>query len=86
MEGRPLSAEEALALGLVTRICDESEIDDVIGTLEGTATRLDAQTVAAIRVVTLQADYDADLAALVRSASNEGLRDRICNYAAQLRG
>jgi hypothetical protein len=46
------------------------------------AARLDPVTVAALHARTRQAEDDADLAALVRSAARPGLRQRILDYRA----
>ena len=76
-EGRALDAAAALACGLATALGDSAAPAEP---------RVDAATARALRQATRTDRRDADLAALVRSASEPGLRDRIAAYRARLRG
>lgn len=69
--GGELDAPQALAAGLVSAIGDSADFG---------APKVDAQTSAAIRATTRSDQRDADLAALVRSASVPGLQARITRY------
>lgn len=74
IEGRSLSAAEALQAGLV------SSIGDAPGDLPAPA--VDGVTASALRAATRANHRDHDLAALVRSAARPGLKDRIVAYRA----
>ena len=74
-EGAELSASEALAAGLVSRIGTEPDL---------AALRVNADTALAIRTATRTDHRDADLAALVRSAAQPGLKSRIQDYRQRL--
>ena len=69
--GGELDAPQALAAGLVSIIGDSADLG---------APKVDAPTSAAIRAATRSDQRDADLAALVRSASVPGLQARITRY------
>lgn len=73
-EGRELTAPQALSLGLATAIGDHPELAPPV---------VDAATAAALRRATRTDHGDADLAALVRSAAQPGLRERIRAYRAR---
>ncbi len=73
-EGRELTAPQALSLGLATSIGDQPELVPPV---------VDAATAAALRRATRADHGDADLAALVRSAAEPGLRERIRAYRAR---
>lgn len=75
IEGRTLSAAEALQAGLV------SAVETTLGEL--TSPTVDAATAAALRRATRVDQRDHDLAALVRSAARPGLKARIETYRAQ---
>lgn len=73
--GGELDAPQALAAGLVSAIGDSADLG---------APKVDAQTSAATRAATRSDQRDADLAALVRSASVPGLQARITRYREQM--
>jgi len=75
IEGGELDASQARAGGLVSAIGDTAELPDPM---------VDAGTAAAIRAATRADLRDADLAALVRSASVPGLQQRIARYRERL--
>lgn len=81
---RIVSAEDALRDGLVTEITDREILDDRLEELADNAARLDRAVSAALRGMTRQDRSDADLAALVRSASEPGLKARIEHYRSSL--
>jgi enoyl-CoA hydratase/carnithine racemase len=81
LSGRPILAEEAMRIGLVTTIAEEGDIESIIADAARTASRLEASTVRAIRQATLTEAADTDLAQLVRSAMRPGLQKRIAAYA-----
>ena len=85
LSGRRVTEHEGSTVGLVTRVIDESEVDSLIDEVARDAARLDPYTVRSLRRATCSAAPDADLAALVRSASRTGLKQRICDYAAATR-
>lgn len=78
VEGGQWSAAQALQAGLASRL--GTSADD-----ETATPRVDRETVRALREATRGDHRDADLAALVRSASRPGLRTRIEAYREQLR-
>lgn len=71
---------------LVTDLVVEEELPEMLAALATAARRLDPQTVQALHGATDSANYDRELGDLVRSASRPGLRDRIANYRASLKG
>lgn len=77
LAGAPMAAEEALRLGLATA-AEEGALDAA----RAAATRLDAETVAALHGRTRRADDAGDLAALARSVARPGLKARIAAYRA----
>lgn len=78
--GSVISAAEATRVGLVTDPCEEANLAGVLARMATEASRLSARTIAALHAVTTLGDDDADLAALVNSASYPGLKDRINAY------
>lgn len=78
--GGRVSAVQALELGLATHRLDGADLDAVIERETIAARRLDLETMAAIRRATSSGADDSVLAALVRSASRPGLRERISDY------
>lgn len=83
--GRVLAAAEVQACGLVTEIVEADQLDRTLARASQEATRLDAETVEALRLAVgdQAAALDGDLAALVRSAAQPGLKQRIINYRAK---
>lgn len=80
-EARGFNAQEAEAIGFLTQTADEAAWPELITQANGRAAQLDAATRAHLyQVLGNQAGYDADLAALVRSAAAPGLKDRIRAY------
>lgn len=80
--GRVIDAESALKAGLVTDVADEVEVASIIREEIAAAGRLDLNTLREVRAAARSgsAHTDNDLAALVRSASVPGLKDRIAAY------
>lgn len=83
-EGAELSAEQALAHKLISAIGIEPAPGHDLASLQ--PPRVDAATARALREATRTDGRDADLAALVRSASTPGLKHRIQAYRQRLRG
>ena len=81
--GAEVSAADALAAGLATQVTAAEERSAAI--TASLAQAPDRDTGAAIRALTRSDDDDADLAALVRSATRPGLKARIETYMASLR-
>jgi enoyl-CoA hydratase/carnithine racemase len=82
LAGQEVTAEAALAAGLATAVLPPAAIAAELARIAAAAARLDPVTVAALHARTRQAEDDADLAALVRSAARPGLRQRILDYRA----
>ena len=80
LEGAELPVETAAEIGLVTDRCSVADAEDLLPRIAVTAARLDPITVAALHAKTISRDDDADLAALVKSASRPNLRERIEAY------
>jgi enoyl-CoA hydratase len=80
LEGAELPVERAAQIGLVTDHCDNSKLQELLASIAAAASRLEPTTVAALRAKTISRDDDADLAALVNSASRPGLKERIAAY------
>ncbi|WP_431305554.1 enoyl-CoA hydratase/isomerase family protein [Sediminicoccus sp. BL-A-41-H5] len=78
LAGESVDAEAALALGLATTIGEDA------AAATAAATRLDAQTVAALHARTRHPDDAGDLAALARSVARPGLKQRIQDYRARM--
>ena len=85
LDGREINAAEAVTIGLASALVPEDALDGAVAAALSAATRLDGETVAALHRATRAGDSDAALAALVRSASRPGLRDRILRYRDGLR-
>lgn len=86
LDGAPIDAASAVGLGLADDLVDETTIDAAIAAAAAAAARLDAETVVALhRATRRDAQDDADLAALVRSAARPGLKQRISDYRARAR-
>ncbi len=76
IDGAELSAAAAMDAGLVSQTNDGS-------LLEFPSPKVSAPTAAAIRAASRSDHRDADLAALVRSAAEPGLRERMLAYRAR---
>ncbi len=86
LDGVPVDAAAAVALGLADQVVDAGGIDTAIAQSAAAAARLDPETVASLhRATRRDAQDDADLAALVRSAARLGLKQRIIDYRARTR-
>lgn len=75
VEASEVDADEALRIGLASTATER----------HWTAPRIAAATAAAVRAATRADHRDADLAALVRSAAEPGLRERIAAYRGALK-
>ncbi len=86
LDGLPVDAATAVSLGLADQVADEAGIAAAIAQAAAAAVRLDPETVASLHGATRRdAQDDADLAALVRSAARPGLKQRIIDYRARTR-
>lgn len=79
---RPFNADEALHVGFVTSLAPDSEWPAILSEAEAAASVLDGETRAALYGALDVNDADTDMAALVRSASRPGLKQRIEQYLA----
>jgi hypothetical protein len=73
-----------LSDGLATQVLSEDELPAVLDAVAVAAHRLDAATVTSLHRATDRGHADAELAALCRSASRSGLKDRIIAYRAKM--
>lgn len=80
LEGAEVSVAMAAEIGLVTDLCDQTGLQELLGQVAAAASRLEPATVAALHTKTMSRDDDGDLAALVNSASRPGLKPRIEAY------
>jgi len=76
-------APEALALGFVDTVAAPEAWPDQLAAIERDATRLAPEARATLNRLTVHDTADADLAALVRSASAPGLKERIRAFRAE---
>jgi enoyl-CoA hydratase/carnithine racemase len=79
---KTFNASEALEWGFLTEIASQEHWDPVIVKAQAGATALPADASARLFRVTTADHRDADLAELVRSAAQPGLKDRISAYLA----
>ncbi len=77
-----IDAEPALKIGLLTHLVDAGSLQSAADGILASATGLDRHARHGILHLTSAQDDDANLAALVRSASMPGLHDRIARYRA----
>jgi enoyl-CoA hydratase/carnithine racemase len=77
-EGSSATATAALGFGLANVIVPDSSPAHVLEHCRSSP--IDRLTIESLRSMTVMQDSDADLAALVRSASRPGLRQRIVDY------
>ncbi len=82
--GREISAAEALETGLAGARISRQDVEPLIAQESGTAARLDRATVRAIHVVDGHDGAD-DMAHLVWSAAQPGLKERILAYRERVR-
>lgn len=82
---RVFDAEEAHSLGFVTEVSALGDWDEVVATRARAASTLSAGAQRALLSRTRDDSRDADLAALVRSVSAPGLRERIEAFLARAR-
>ncbi|TPJ18920.1 enoyl-CoA hydratase/isomerase family protein [Mesorhizobium sp. B2-7-3] len=81
LSGKPIGAEEALGIGLVTAVLEtEEQIGQLIADEAAKVARVDERTAAMLRSQISVADDDRALAALVRSAARPGLKERVRGY------
>lgn len=80
LSGKALAAEVAQQCRLATEIVTPDAVTAKLDSIAETAARLDPETVAAIRQVTMHGSEDGELAALVRSAAAGGLKQRIQHH------
>ena len=80
LAGEAVDADAALSIGLASAVLAEDAVSGAIHATRAAATRLDAETVAGLHRRTRRAADDADLAALVRSATRPGLVQRVKDY------
>ncbi|MDS1140097.1 enoyl-CoA hydratase/isomerase family protein [Pusillimonas sp. SM2304] len=79
---RGFQAEEALRIGFVASAVPENEWDGLLRDAEQTALALAPNTRACLYAALASNDNEADMAALVRSASRPGFKQRIQQYLA----
>jgi enoyl-CoA hydratase/carnithine racemase len=81
----PFSSSQAHACGLVSQVAEPEAWDDLVLSAEAACTGIDTQTQERLfRVLT--ADHaDASLAALTRSESAPGIKERIARYLARVK-
>lgn len=84
VSGETLSAEAALRCRLATEIASSEQVGERITMIVERAAGMAPETVAALHRATARGDADGDLAALVRSASRPGLKDRIRRHRAAM--
>ncbi|MBM7852203.1 enoyl-CoA hydratase/carnithine racemase [Methylopila capsulata] len=82
LENKTVTAEEALKLGLVTHVVEQSEFEATAAALLEAHRGLSAESTARILTFTTPDTRDADLADLVRSLAPSGLHERIARYRA----
>ena len=80
IENRAIETQEAEKLGLVDAIADPESWDAVIDNFIVEYTRLSATVTAALSDVTRPDTRDADMAALARSVSIPGIKERISTF------
>ncbi|TNC27819.1 enoyl-CoA hydratase/isomerase family protein [Amycolatopsis alkalitolerans] len=78
--GRTLDAAEAERTGLITAIADTPEWSEVVKTVEAEAGGITSTARAVFHRALADARPDEDMAHLVRTAAQPGLRDRISQY------
>lgn len=80
LENRLIAADEALALGLLTHLVPAEDVDATVAALAASTRDLPAGAAARIHALTRSPSEDADLAEMIRSLAEPGLRDRIATY------
>lgn len=84
IENRPVSAEEAAALGLVDQLAEQETWEGTVSDFVEAYTRLEPGVTSALAEVTRPDTRDADMAALARSVAQPGLKDRIAAFRAAM--
>lgn len=79
---RSFQADEALHLGFVTATSAETDWDSLLNEAQQAAVALTPDTRASLYAALVMNDDDADMTALVRSASKPGFKHRIQQYLA----
>ena len=82
VESRTLSANEALRIGLATSVAAQDSWNDVITEAVQRSRSLDPHSLELLLALTVADTRDADMRALVDSASRPGLKERIQQYRA----
>jgi enoyl-CoA hydratase/carnithine racemase len=80
LAGETVPAERALSDRLATQVLSEDALSTAIEGIAAAAARLDPTTVASLHRATDRGSADAELAALCRSAAQDGLKARIVAY------
>jgi len=85
--GREIGADEALRFGLVEHVASPEALSEVLAREICASTRLDAATLARLRAALAvdRASVDRELAELVRSVAEPGLKARMEDYRSQQR-
>jgi enoyl-CoA hydratase/carnithine racemase len=84
LAGETVGAERALSDRLATQLLSEAELPAALEAVALAARRLDAVTVSGLHHATDRGSADAELAALCRSASRDGLKAKIVAYREQM--
>ena len=77
---RTFAAEEAVAIGFLTRVAPQKDWPDIIGSTQTTAESLTPAAAAALHRRTVTDSRADDMAELARSVSTPGLKERIRRY------
>jgi len=80
IDTKVLPADEALKVGLATAVADRADWPEIVETLRKRAQALPARGLNDMFAITATDTRDADLAAVVRTASKPGLKERIAAY------
>lgn len=80
LENRLVAAEEALNLGLLTHLVAPEAVDETVAALVAGTRDLPEGAAARIHALTRSGTEDADMAEMIRSLAEPGLKDRIAAY------
>ena len=78
----PIELDQALATGLASEQCAVEEWPALIDQMAAQSSSLDAGMAGVVAERLKSGNDDEDLAALVRTASRPGLKQRVADYAA----
>ncbi|KAJ54336.1 hypothetical protein ACMU_18070 [Actibacterium mucosum KCTC 23349] len=84
IDTKPISAEQALAIGLATDLVGKEGWSELASALAVRAGALPQEATSRLMGLTRSDRTEHDLAALVRSAARPGLKDRIENYRSRV--